>query len=79
MWTPRSGTTLPAASRNQPTKMNHAALAWLSPGIGSSIGSADKNSGYCQASRDDEQSDVGGTQNHGGTSQAIWMQGATQA
>src|SRR6516164_1918937 len=37
----RCGRTLPAESRNQPRKMYHAALAWLSPGIGSSIGSAD--------------------------------------
>ena len=37
----RSGTTLPAASRNHPKKMYHAALAGLSPGIGSPIGSAD--------------------------------------
>ena len=36
-----SGTTLPAASRNQPRKMYQAALPWLSPGIGSSIGRAE--------------------------------------
>src|SRR5207237_3711719 len=37
----RSGTTLPAASKNQPKKMYQAALSWLRPGMGSSIGNAD--------------------------------------